>query len=78
MKKNKLGEFEELVLLTVIGLQKGAYGVKKQVEAGKPVETIIMENIELLSMQSIILSQTPGYYWIHYLHLNFSILFPCC
>jgi PadR family transcriptional regulator, regulatory protein PadR len=28
MKKTKLGEFEELVLLTVAALQKDAYGVE--------------------------------------------------
>ncbi|MEO1451494.1 MAG: helix-turn-helix transcriptional regulator [Bacteroidota bacterium] len=34
MQKTKLGEFEELVLLTVIVLQDGAYGVaiKKELE----------------------------------------------
>lgn len=35
MKKTKLGEFEELVLLTVAALQKDAYGVeiKRELEA---------------------------------------------
>ena len=32
MKKTKLGEFEELVLLTVAVLQKDAYGVKIKAE----------------------------------------------
>lgn len=34
MKKTKLGEFEELVLLTVLALREGAYGVaiKRELE----------------------------------------------
>lgn len=35
MKKTKLGEFEELVLLTVAALQKEAYGVEIQRELEK-------------------------------------------
>ncbi len=36
MKKTKLGEFEELVLLTVAALQKEAYGVeiKRELKQG--------------------------------------------
>ena len=39
MKITKLGEFEELVLLTVIVLQKEAYGVSIKQELEKRMET---------------------------------------
>lgn len=39
MQKTKLGEFEELVLLTVIVLQEGAYGVAIKQELETRMET---------------------------------------
>lgn len=39
MKKTKLGEFEELVLLTVAALQKDAYGVEIKRELEKRLKT---------------------------------------
>src|SRR5438477_550642 len=45
MKKTKLGEFEELVLLTVAGLQEDAYGV----EIKGDMEEIFRDNVERLS-----------------------------
>ncbi len=41
MKKTKLGEFEELVLLTVIVLQENAYGVEIKKELEKRLEEVL-------------------------------------
>ncbi len=48
MKKTKLGEFEELVLLTVAGLQAEAYGV----EIKRELEERIKEKLSVGSIQS--------------------------
>ncbi len=48
MKKTKLGEFEELVLLTVAALQQDAYGV----EIKRELETRIKEKLSVGSIQS--------------------------
>ena len=48
MKKTKLGEFEELVLLTVASLQKNAYGV----EIKRELECRIKEKLSVGSIQS--------------------------
>lgn len=48
MKKTKLGEFEELVLLTVAALQKEAYGV----EIKRELETRLNEKLSVGSIQS--------------------------
>src|SRR3954468_5895544 len=48
MKKTKLGEFEELVLLTVAGLQEDAYGV----EIKRELEKRLKENLSVGSIQS--------------------------
>lgn len=48
MKKTKLGEFEELVLLTVAVLQKDAYGV----EIKRELEERIKEKLSVGSIQS--------------------------
>ena len=48
MKKTKLGEFEELVLLTVAGLQKEAYGV----EIKRELEARLKEKLSVGSIQS--------------------------
>lgn len=48
MKKTKLGEFEELVLLTVAGLQKDAYGV----EIKRELEERLNETLSVGSIQS--------------------------
>ena len=48
MKKTKLGEFEELVLLTVIVLQDDAYGV----EIKRELETRLKETLSVGSIQS--------------------------
>lgn len=48
MKKTKLGEFEELVLLTVIVLKEDAYGVEIRRELGKRLK----ETISVGSVQS--------------------------
>lgn len=48
MKKTKLGEFEELVLLTVIVLQEEAYGV----EIKKELETRLDDTLSVGSIQS--------------------------
>ncbi|WP_430909556.1 PadR family transcriptional regulator [Maribacter sp. 2-571] len=48
MKKTKLGEFEELVLLTVIVLQEEAYGV----EIKKELETRLNQTLSVGSIQS--------------------------
>lgn len=48
MKKTKLGEFEELVLLTVASLQKDAYGV----EIKRELESRLKENLSVGSIQS--------------------------
>src|SRR5688572_1094147 len=48
MKKTKLGEFEELVLLTVAALQKDAYGV----EIKRELEDRIKEKLSVGSIQS--------------------------
>jgi DNA-binding PadR family transcriptional regulator len=47
MKKTKLGEFEELVLLTVAALQEDAYGVeiKRELE-GRLKETLSVGSIQ--------------------------------
>ncbi len=41
MKKTKLGEFEELVLLTVLVLQEGAYGVMIKSELENRLNTTL-------------------------------------
>jgi DNA-binding PadR family transcriptional regulator len=48
MKKTKLGEFEELVLLTVATLQQNAYGV----EIKRELEKRLKENLSVGSIQS--------------------------
>jgi PadR family transcriptional regulator, regulatory protein PadR len=48
MKKTKLGEFEELVLLTVAGLQQEAYGV----EIKRELEERLKEKLSVGSIQS--------------------------
>ena len=48
MKKTKLGEFEELVLLTVAALQADAYGV----EIKRELEDRIKETLSVGSIQS--------------------------
>lgn len=48
MKKTKLGEFEELVLLTVVALQQDAYGV----EIMRELEGRMKEKLSVGSIQS--------------------------
>ena len=48
MKKTKLGEFEELVLLTVAALQEDAYGV----EIKRELEARLKEKLSVGSIQS--------------------------
>lgn len=48
MKKTKLGEFEELVLLTVAALQKEAYGV----EIKRELEARLQHKLSVGSIQS--------------------------
>ncbi len=48
MKKTKLGEFEELVLLTVAALQQDAYGV----EIKRELEERLKEKISVGSVQT--------------------------
>jgi len=48
MKKTKLGEFEELVLLTVAALQQEAYGV----EIKRELENRLKEKLSVGSIQS--------------------------
>ena len=48
MKKTKLGEFEELVLLTVIVLKEDAYGV----EIKRELESRLKESLSVGSIQS--------------------------
>lgn len=48
MKKTKLGEFEELVLMTVIVLQEQAFGV----EIKRELENRLSENLSVGSVQS--------------------------
>jgi PadR family transcriptional regulator, regulatory protein PadR len=48
MKKTKLGEFEELVLLTVAALQDEAYGV----EIKRELESRLKEKLSVGSIQS--------------------------
>ena len=48
MKKTRLGEFEELVLLTVIVLQEEAYGVQIK----KELEDRLKERLSVGSIQS--------------------------
>lgn len=48
MKKTKLGEFEELVLLTVAALQEEAYGV----EIKRELEARLKEKLSVGSIQS--------------------------
>lgn len=48
MKKTKLGEFEELVLLTVAALQKDAYGV----EIKRELEARLKDTLSVGSIQS--------------------------
>lgn len=48
MKKTKLGEFEELVLLTVAALQRDAYGV----EIKRELEERLKTNLSVGSIQS--------------------------
>ena len=48
MKKTKLGEFEELVLLTVIVLKEEAYGV----EIKRELESRLSEKLSVGSIQS--------------------------
>jgi PadR family transcriptional regulator, regulatory protein PadR len=48
MKKTKLGEFEELVLLTVASLQEEAYGV----EIKRELEERLRERLSVGSIQS--------------------------
>jgi PadR family transcriptional regulator, regulatory protein PadR len=48
MKKTKLGEFEELVLLTVATLQEDAYGV----EIKRELESRLKEKLSVGSIQS--------------------------
>ena len=48
MKKTKLGEFEEFVLLTVVVLQENAFGV----EIKRELEKRLQENLSVGSVQS--------------------------
>ena len=48
MKKTKLGEFEELVLLTVAALQQDAYGV----EIKRELESRLKQRLSVGSIQS--------------------------
>lgn len=48
MKKTKLGEFEELVLMTVVVLQENAYGV----EIKRELESRLNETLSVGSIQS--------------------------
>ncbi|MBL7852079.1 MAG: helix-turn-helix transcriptional regulator [Cyclobacteriaceae bacterium] len=48
MKKTKLGEFEELVLLTVAALQEDAYGV----EIKRELESRLKQRLSVGSIQS--------------------------
>ena len=48
MKKTKLGEFEELVLLTVAALQQDAYGV----EIKRELESRLKQKLSVGSIQS--------------------------
>lgn len=48
MKKTKLGEFEELVLMTVVVLQTDAYGV----EIKRELEVRLKEKLSVGSIQS--------------------------
>jgi DNA-binding PadR family transcriptional regulator len=48
MKKTKLGEFEELVLLTVTALQQDAYGV----EIKRELESRLKDKLSVGSIQS--------------------------
>lgn len=48
MKKTKMGEFEELVLLTVAALQKEAYGV----EIKRELESRLKQKLSVGSIQS--------------------------
>ena len=48
MKKTKLGEFEELVLLTVVALNEDAYGV----EIKRELEQRLKERLSVGSIQS--------------------------
>ena len=48
MKKTKLGEFEELVLLTVAALQQEAYGV----EIKRELESRLKQKLSVGSIQS--------------------------
>ncbi|PIQ49784.1 MAG: PadR family transcriptional regulator [Cytophagales bacterium CG12_big_fil_rev_8_21_14_0_65_40_12] len=48
MKKTKLGEFEELVLMTVVVLQADAYGV----EIKRELESRLKEKLSVGSIQS--------------------------
>ena len=48
MKKTKLGEFEELVLLTVAALQEDAYGLKIK----QDLEERLREDLSMGSIQS--------------------------
>lgn len=48
MKKTKLGEFEELVLLTVAALQQDAYGV----EIKRELESRLKQKLSIGSIQS--------------------------
>lgn len=48
MKKTRLGELEELVLLTVAALQKDAYGV----EIKRELEERLQQNLSVGSIQS--------------------------
>jgi len=48
MKKTKLGEFEELVLLTVVVLQENAFGV----EIKRELENRLKEQLSVGSVQS--------------------------
>ncbi len=48
MKKTKLGEFEELVLLTVLALREGAYGVAIK----RDLESRLNDQLSVGSVQS--------------------------
>jgi len=48
MKKTKLGEFEELVLLTVAALQKDAYGI----EIRRELEALLKTTLSVGAIQS--------------------------
>jgi PadR family transcriptional regulator, regulatory protein PadR len=56
MKKTKLGEFEELVLLTVAALQDEAYGV----EIKRELEGRIKEKLSVGSIQSALKRMEDG------------------